>query len=54
MAEYSPGLKPNEAKFFKIWELGYDSAKGLDIERVVNLNTSLMRRRKMGQCYRVR
>jgi hypothetical protein len=29
MAEYTPGLSPTDAKFFKIWELGYDSATGM-------------------------
>jgi hypothetical protein len=33
MAEYTPGLQPYEAKFFKIWELGYDTASRMDKEK---------------------
>jgi hypothetical protein len=37
MAEYTPGLKPDEAKFFKICELGYDSAQGLHAVKAVTV-----------------
>jgi hypothetical protein len=54
MAEYTPGLKPYEAKFFKIWELGYDSAQGRDVEESSLYIISLTSYRKMGQCYSFR
>jgi hypothetical protein len=47
MAPYTPGLKPYEAKFFKIWEQGYDSAQGADYILTDVANG----RREMGQCH---